>query len=260
MAILPQSRELDIVIPVYNEGGNIIAVLEGLGKCVKTPFQVLICYDRDDDDTLTAIRDHGPFGFDVIPVKNSLSGAHGAVVTGFRTSTAPLVIMFPADDTFNAHILDGMVAMARSGCDIVAASRFIAGGRMEGCPLLKAILVRSAAFTLYHLAGIPTHDATSGFRLFSRRVLDRIPIESSVGFTYSIELLVKCHRLGWRVGEVPALWFERVKGSSRFRVLRWLPAYLRWYAFAFATTWFRRPPQTVRLNPPGRVEESQVTA
>jgi dolichol-phosphate mannosyltransferase len=110
------------------------------------------------------------------------------------------------------------------------------------------VLVRTAAFTLHHLARLPTHDATSGFRLFSRRVITQIAVESDQGFCYSIELLVKTHRLGWRIGEVPALWFERKRGRSRFRVLKWLPAYLRWYLYAFATTVLRRPPGTVMLK------------
>ena len=122
------------------------------------------------------------------------------------------------------------------------------GGRMEGCPLLKAVLLRSAAFTLHRLAKVPSHDATNGFRLFSRRTLEQIEIESRRGFTYSLELLVKAHRLGWKVGEVPAQWHERTQGRSRFRVLRWLPAYLRWYCYAFATTYLRRPANSVRLR------------
>ena len=122
---------------------------------------------------------------------------------------------------------------------------------MVGCPWLKALLVRVGNFTLYHLARLPTRDASNGFRLFSRRTMDEIVIESDRGFCYSIELLVKCHRLGWQVGEVPAHWFERSQGSSRFQVLGWLPAYLRWYAYAFATTYLRRPARTVRLKPRG---------
>jgi dolichol-phosphate mannosyltransferase len=117
-----------------------------------------------------------------------------------------------------------------------------------GCPLLKAALVRSANFTLRHFARLPTTDASNGFRLFSRRVIERIPVESDQGFCYSIELLVKAHRLGWKVAEVPVRWIERQDGASRFRVLRWLPAYLRWYAYAFATTYLRRPPETVCLR------------
>ena len=73
-------------------------------------------------------------------------------------------------------------------------------------------------FTLHHLARLPTTDASNGFRLFSRRVIDRIPVESDQGFCYSIELLVKAHRLGWPIADVPVRWFERRHGASRFRV------------------------------------------
>jgi dolichol-phosphate mannosyltransferase len=232
--------KLDIVIPVYNEGKNIVAVLEGLRQAVTTPFCILICYDFDEDDTLTALRGYQPEGFDIELVKNLGLGPHRAVCSGFAASTAAAVLVFPADDIYNAGIIDPMVRQFEAGCDIVAASRFMPGGCMEGCPWLKATLVRLAAFTLHHFAGIPTRDASSGFRLFSRRVLQQIPIESFDGFTYSLELLVKCHRLGWRIGEVPARWFERPGGGSRFRVLKWLPAYLRWYFYAFGTRLGRR--------------------
>jgi len=172
------------------------------------------------------------------------------VMAGFTASTAEFVVVFPADDHFNAGILDPMVAMAQDGCDIVCASRFMPGGRMKGCPWLKAALVRSAAFLLHRAARLPTHDPTSGFRLFSRRVIEQIAVESDVGFCYSIELLVKAHRLRWRIGEIPALWFERQHGASRFKVLKWLPAYLRWFRYAFATTWLRRTPDTVPMKVP----------
>jgi glycosyltransferase involved in cell wall biosynthesis len=240
----------DIVIPVYHEGRNILQVLGALRRGVKTPLRVLICYDMPEDDTLPAIRSNPDqcAGLSIEFVRNTGRGAHQAVMTGLDASTAPFVIVYPADDDFNAAILDRMVAVAESGCDIVCASRFIPGGSMVGCPWLKAALVRLSAFTLCHLARLPTHDASSGFRLFSRRVIDRIAVESDSGFTYSIELLVKVHRLGWRVGEVPAQWIERKHGQSRFRVLNWLPAYLRWYLYAFATTYLRRPPSTVRMK------------
>jgi dolichol-phosphate mannosyltransferase len=242
--------QLDIVIPVYNEGQNILATLGALAREVKTPARVLIVYDLPEDDTLPVIRGNPQthVGLDVEFVRSRGRGAHQAVMTGFAASTAPFVLVFPADDDFNAAILDKMIARARQGCDIVCASRFIPGGKMVGCPLLKAVLVRAAAFTLYFFARLPTKDATSGFRLFSRRVVDEIAVESDQGFCYSIELLVKAHRLGWRIGEVPALWFERKHGQSRFRVLKWLPAYLRWYFYAFATTLLHRPPSTVTMK------------
>jgi len=238
---------LDIIIPVYNEGANIVPTLASIARAVKTPNRVLICYDREDDDTLPAIRDNRETlgNLTIEFVRNRGSGAHGAVLTGFAASTAPYLLMFPADDDYNAGMLDALVAEAEAGCDVVCASRFMAGGSMTGCPWLKAMLVRAANFTLYHLARLPTHDASNGFRLFSRRAISQIEIESTRGFCYSIELLVKCHRLGWRIGEVPAQWFQRAHGSSRFQVIKWLPDYLRWYRYAFATTYLRRQPDTV---------------
>jgi dolichol-phosphate mannosyltransferase len=243
----PAPPRLDIIIPVYNEGANIVPTLASIAQAVKTPNRVLICYDRDDDDTLPAIKDSretlGNLTLEF--VRNRGRGAHGAVLTGFAASTAPYVLVFPADDNYNAGMLDALVAEAQTGCDVACASRFMAGGSMTGCPWLKAVLVRAANFTLFHLAGLPTHDASNGFRLFSRRAISQIQIESTRGFCYSIELLVKCHRLGWRIGEVPAQWFQRAHGASRFQVLKWLPDYLRWYRYAFATTYLRRKAETV---------------
>jgi dolichol-phosphate mannosyltransferase len=242
--------ELDIVIPVYNEGSQIVAVLAALTRAVKTPARVLICYDHAEDDTLPAIRAN-PQAYAGLPVelvRNTGRGAHGAIMTGFAKSTAPFILMFPADDHINAPMLDRMVDLARSGCDIVCASRFMPGGAMIGCPWLKAVLVRSANFTLHHLARLPTTDASNGFRMFSRQAIDGIAVESSEGFCYSIELLVKAHRLGWKIAEVPVTWIERQDGRTRFKVIRWLPAYLRWYFYAFATTFLRRPPRTVVLK------------
>jgi dolichol-phosphate mannosyltransferase len=242
--------ELDIVIPVYNEGRGIVATLSLLARSVTTPARVLICYDHAEDDTLPAIRNNpqAHAGLTVEFVRNAGRGAHGAIMSGFAASTAPFVLMYPADDDYNAAMLDRMVALARGGCDIVCASRFMPGGGMVGCPWLKALLVRLGNFTLHHLARLPTTDASNGLRLFSRRVIERIAVESDRGFCYSIELLVKAHRLGWRIDQIPAQWFERRHGASRFRVLAWLPSYLRWYGYAFATTWLRRPPETVVLK------------
>jgi len=241
---------LDVIIPVYNEGANILPTLQSLLRAVRAPLRVLICYDRDDDNTLMAIRaNREALGALIIEfVRNRGSGAQGAVLTGFAVSTAPFALVLMADDDYNAGIIGGMVAQAESGCDVVCACRFMPGGSMIGCPWLKALLVRAGNFTLHHLGRLPTRDASNGFRLFARRVLDQIVVESDRGFCYSIELVVKCHRLRWRIGEVPAQWFERAHGRSRFQVIRWLPAYLRWYLYAFATTYLRRPPSTVPLK------------
>src|SRR5262245_30214997 len=136
--------ELDIVIPVYNEAENILPTLRALARELKTPAHVLICYDSDDDNTLPAVRNNpdAHVGLSVAFVRNPGRGAHAAVMAGFAASTGPLIVTYPADDDFNAGILDRMVALANDGCDIVCASRFMPGGTMQGCSWLKAVLVR----------------------------------------------------------------------------------------------------------------------
>src|SRR3981081_3245690 len=112
-------HQLDIVIPVYNEGSNILSTLGALAREVKTPARVLICYDIEEDDTLPAVRKNPEVyaGIAVAFVRNPIRGAHGAVMAGFAASTAPIVVAYPADDDFNAGIIERMAALVREGCD-----------------------------------------------------------------------------------------------------------------------------------------------
>ena len=238
---------LEIIIPVYNEGGNINLVLTQFQKWVQTKFRVLICYDHDDDSTLNAYNPDN-FTFEIMPVKNNGTGAHSAVMTGMYYSDSDCVIIFPADDIMNQNIIDYMYMQYTNGCDVVVASRFMKGGSMAGCPPLKSFLVRTASKTLYLFSSIPVQDASNGFRLFSRRILNSVAIESNTGFTYSIELLVKCKRLGWKIGEIPACWEERSKGRSRFQVVKWTPSYIKWYLYGLATTWLFKSKNSVKLK------------
>ena len=236
---------LEIVIPVYNEGDNIISVLDAFREHVKTHYCVSICYDFDEDNTLEAIRNHDTTGINLKFVKNEGKGALGAVMTGFQHAEAPCVLMMPADDDYNAHRLDEMVRLMLDGNDIVCPSRFMRGGCMKGCPFFKKMLLRVVAVLLRFIACLPTHDPTNGFRMFSRRLLQGVSIESKVGFAYSLELLVKAHRLGLSITQVPVSWFERNHGESRFKILEWAPQYLRWFWYAFGTTYLRRSSDTV---------------
>lgn len=252
LALLP-APTVDIVIPVYNEGENILPALNALRRELRYSARVLICYDHDGDTTLAALAGFDPAPLSVALVKNRGRGVLGAVLTGFAASTAPCVIVLPADDDYNAARLNVMIARHSEGFDVVAASRFMPGGCMEGGPPVKVALVRLAAWVMRHVARMPTHDASNGFRLFSRRVIERIPVESVDGFTYSIELLVKAHRLGWPITEVPVHWYERKAGQSRFKVFGWLPLYTRWLLYALATTFGGRGAATVRLHAPPAV-------
>jgi glycosyltransferase involved in cell wall biosynthesis len=232
--------ELDIIIPVYNEAENITRVFDHLLDQVKAKIRILICYDFEQDNTLPAIKNY-PQNIDNIKlIKNQSTGPLGAIITGFKQSTAPYVLVYPADDFINGNLIDQMLAIGVNGADIICPSRFMPGGYMKNCSPIKAIIMRSANFLLYHIVKIGTKDASNGFRMFSRRVLNNINIESTKGFAYSIELLVKAHRLGYTIKELPAKWIERTTGQSRFKVFAWLNGYLRWFIYAFASVFHKK--------------------
>ncbi len=236
---LREEFPIDIVIPVFNEGPSIIQVIELLERKVKTRFRILICYDFEEDNTLEAIK--GTNRKSVIEfIKNTGTGPCDAVKSGFDASNSECVIVFPGDDIGNQNIIDTMYAKHIQGADLVVASRFVPGGSMIGCPLIKSILVRTASFTLFMLSSIPVRDASNGFRLFSRKVLNLINIQSAHGFTYSLEILVKCDRLKLSIKEVPAQWIERKEGKSNFKLFFWLKMYLRWYFYGLETTWLNK--------------------
>ena len=228
---------IDLVIPIYNEGEKIIKLFHEFDSHIKTKYRILLCYDTEDDDIFKYVNEFKNFKPDIKLVKNPGIGPCSAVITGLKFSDSECKIVYPADDFLNPKIIDTMYEFFKDGNDIVVASRFIKGGSMKGCPILKSILVRVASTTLYFLSSIPVKDASNGFRLFSKKLLDKVEIESKVGFAYSLELLAKCNRLKLNIAEVPAQWEERSEGSSRFKLFKWLPEYLRWYIYGLATTW-----------------------
>ena len=91
-------NKLDIIIPVYNEGENILETLRAIKEKAKNPLRILICYDFDEDNTLPAIdKNRSEFNFQILFVKNKDRGPHQAVVTGFEASEAEAILVFPAD-------------------------------------------------------------------------------------------------------------------------------------------------------------------
>ena len=231
---------IDIIIPVYNEGEKVYNLLKLFNDNIKNKFRVLFCYDLDDDNIFKYIEKFQEFNFEIKFIKNPSRGPCSAIKQGFLMSNSECVIVYPADDFLNFNILDKMYNNFKMGSEIVAASRFVKGGSMKGCPFIKSFLVRAASYSLYYLSSIPIKDASNGFRLFSRKILDEIKIESKVGFAYSLEILVKCNRLNYKITEIPAQWEERSEGSSRFKIIKWLPQYLKWYIYGLSTTWLKR--------------------
>ena len=155
---------------------------------------------------------------------------------GIAGTRAPYVLISMADGSDEPHVVDPMVALARDGADVVAASRYMKGGHQVGGPPLKRLMSRVAGLTLHWFARVPTHDPTNNFKLYSRDFLDSVTIESTAGFELALELTVKATLAHRRVAEVPTTWRDRTAGQSNFKLRKWLPHYLHWYRAAF----FRR--------------------
>jgi glycosyltransferase involved in cell wall biosynthesis len=230
------------VIPAYNEGENIRATLRGITEATSvSPLEILVVYDFDEDTTVPVVQDLQGELPAVRLHKNELGrGVLKALRSGLAAAQAPHVLVVMADLSDDPADIDRMYVLAGQGADVVAGSRYMRGGQQVGGPLLKRTLSRLAGLSLHWLGGIPTHDPTNNFKLYSRRLLDSVEIESEAGFELAIELTVKAHLLGMRVAEVPTTWRDRTAGTSRFQLRKWLPHYLRWYRRGLAGRFARR--------------------
>ncbi len=231
---MTESPELSVVVPVYNEGEAVASVLRALDAAVATPHEILVVYDFDEDTTVPVVARLAEELPSIRGHRNTIGrGVLNAMKSGIAASRAPYVLVSMADGSDEPGVVDPMVALARDGADVVAASRYMRGGHQIGGPPLKRLMSRTAGLTLHWFGGVATHDPTNNFKLYSRRFLDSVTIESTAGFELALELAVKASLAGRRVAEVPTTWRDRTAGQSNFRLRKWLPHYLHWYRVAF---------------------------
>jgi glycosyltransferase involved in cell wall biosynthesis len=226
--------ELTIVVPVYNEPDNIGPTLRRLAAAVHVPAETYVVYDFDADTTVPVVRAMQAELPTVQLLRNDVGrGVLNAMKAGIAAARGEYVLITMADGSDEVELVDGMVALARGGADVVAASRYMKGGRQEGGPLLKRTLSRLAGLSLHWLGRLPIHDATNNFKLYRRSFLEAVTVESKGGFELAIELSVKADLAGRRLAELPTTWRDRTAGESRFKLRAWLPLYLRWYVHLF---------------------------
>ena len=229
--------DLDIIIPVFREEGNISKTIKEIFKIPEINIRIMVVYDFDEDPTIQVIKNN----FDksqIICLKNKYQGLNGAIKTGFENIQSKATLLYPADDHENFNLIAKMFYKFCEGYDIVCASRFIDGGSYEGAPLVKRLIVKFVSFTLTNFTTLPTKDATNGFRLFSKSIVERFPIQSKRGFTFSIELLAKAYRYNYKITELPEKWPVRTSGESKFSYYT-IPFYFKWYLYILMST-FRK--------------------
>jgi glycosyltransferase AglD len=157
-------------------------------------------------------------------------GFGSALRYAFGQATGDAVIPFMADQSDQPEDIPRMVEALDRGYDIVAGSRYMAGGGTVGVTMkqrishLYSVLVRLAG-------GPPIHDVSNAFKAYRRRVVEQVRTEAD-SFDISVELTVRAGLAGFRIGEIPTVWTNRQVGTSNFRFTREIRNYWRWLALA----------------------------
>jgi glycosyltransferase involved in cell wall biosynthesis len=223
-----------VVIPVYNEGSGIVACLERILREVQMPCEVLVVHDIEDDSTVPYARKIAERDPRVRTVLNTYGrGPANAIRFGIDASSAPVAVVTMADGCDDPRQIDDLARLVERGVVVAAASRYMPGGQQVGGPTFKRSLSKLAGRTLHTFTGVGTRDATNSFKAYSTEFVREVGIDSRRGFEIGIELTAKARRLRRPVAEIPTIWLDRAFGVSNFKMSKWLPAYLRWYRFAY---------------------------
>jgi dolichol-phosphate mannosyltransferase len=212
-------HELTVVIPTYDERENIEQIIEAiLGQPLD--LSVLIVDDNSPDGT-GEIADRMAAKDDRVevlhrPEKGGLGTAYRA---GFRYAMergAQYCFEIDADFSHNPDDLPRLYAAA-SGADAAVGSRYVKGGGAPDWSFFRWLISRGGNLYTKMVARTRTVDTTSGFRCYSRRVLDAIPLDrvTSQGYAFQIEMTFVAETLGFHIVEVPITFVDRKGGESK---------------------------------------------
>lgn len=221
---------ISILLPVYNEGDNITKQINEIEKKLEYKHEIIIIYDFDSDNTVPPVRALQNKFANIVLLRNSYgSGLINAVKSGFNAARGRAVVVMPADLADSPSTINKMYRLIIDGCDIACATRYSKGGKKMGGTFIKTTLSRLAGLLTPLLLGIPTTDIANGFKMYRRKVLEKVNIESTGGWEFSMEIVIKAYSMGFKVGEIPTVWRDRTSGKSKFKLFKWLPFYIRWY-------------------------------
>ena len=204
---------ISFVIPTWNEPmiqtliRDIYAVMDELGR----DFEVIVV-DCSDDDTPLRAEEAGARVH-----RQSSRGLGGALKEGMELARGDVVFTMDADLSHDPAHIPAFLAEIDRGFDIVVGSRRVKGGRVIGWGLRRKATSWTANLIGRLLAGVGVSDLTSGYRAYRREVLNGIDLDAldSKGYAFQLEILFEALRRGFRVGVVPIVFRDRVRGASK---------------------------------------------
>lgn len=237
------NREKLVIIPTYNELENIHdiskAVMELDGK-----FELLIIDDNSPDGTAAEVKKlqkEFPDRIHLIQRTGKL-GLGTAYIEGFHYALAngyQYVFEMDADFSHNpADLVRLYKACAEGGYDMAIGSRYITGVNVVNWPMGRVLMSFFASKYVQFITGMPIKDATAGFKCYTRKVLESIRLDriKFIGYAFQIEMKFTTWKLGFKIKEVPIIFTDRTKGTSKmnthiFKEAVWGVIYMKFLSF-----------------------------
>jgi glycosyltransferase involved in cell wall biosynthesis len=231
--------KLTVVVPAHNEEENISNVIFSIEDKLNFPFELVVVNDHSSDGTAGIVLDLAKKYSNISLVENNLAaGFANAMKTGLGSVKTEVVVLVMGDLCDDLKIIPFMFEKIQAGFDVVCGARYSKGGARIGGSKIKGFFSFFVGKSLALLTGIPTSDVANAFKMYRKKVIDNINIESK-GFEVSMELALKAYFQGFKVTEVPTVWREREKGKSSFKMFNLTPNYFRWYLWAMKTRLLR---------------------
>jgi membrane protein DedA with SNARE-associated domain/membrane-associated phospholipid phosphatase len=228
--MLAGSRRTVVVIPTYNEAGNVGHVLERV-RAVAPDVDILVVDDNSPDGTAAIVTAESGYAEQAHSYREDLSGrvfllsrtAKDGLGSAYRAGFAwaltrgyDVVVQMDADLSHPPERIPALLD-ALDQADVAVGSRYILGGGVDNWARSRRFISRAGNLYVRLVLGLPVHDTTAGFKAFRRDALERIgAVESSSnGYCFQVENTWRAVRLGLRVSEVPITFTDRTVGTSK---------------------------------------------
>lgn len=209
-----------MILPTFNEAGNIEPLVEALRPKLGDRDRILIV-DDDSPDGTGRIADRLAAADPAVEVlhRPEKQGIGPAYLAGFRRALecgAALVVQMDADFSHDPAYLPRLLA-ASELADLVIGSRYVPGGGITEWGRTRRLLSLGGSLYARTLLGVPVRDLTGGFKCFRREVLETIDLErvTASGYSFQVEVTYRVLEAGFEVIEVPITFRERQSGDSK---------------------------------------------
>jgi len=212
--------KLAIVIPTYNEIGNINTLIKLILKTASLGLmiQIIVVDDNSPDGTARAVIDLSKENSCVHCLVNKGQRGRGwAIINGFKYALnldVDYILEMDADFSHDPAYLPQFLK-AIEDADIVIGSRFVLGGLDSRVSFLRKALSILANLFIRTMLDIKVYDCTSGFRCFRKEVVEKINLDrlSAPGPAVIEEMLYHCRK--FKIVEIPINFTDRKAGSSK---------------------------------------------